>query len=189
MILNGCFHFWEFRVNRSDKEAFVNDLNEGIKKANALAVMSFSKLSVEQMTQFRLGLAKQSIRVKVVKNTLAARAFEGSPYKEVVQSLEGPTLVAYSAGDPVLTTKAIWEWVEKENFNLKVKAGVALGQILTHEKLKALSKLPSKNELFVGFLCLLKSPPTKFLYALQDAPRRLGYVLAALKIKKEKEEK
>ncbi len=58
---------------------------------------------------------------------------------------------------------------------------------MTDQQLKALSKLPGKNEMFVQFLWGLKSSPTKFLYALQDAPRRLGYALAALKAKKEKE--
>ena len=174
-------------MNRTEKQEFVSELNEGISKAQAFALMSFSKLTVEQMTSFRLGLRKKDVRVKVVKNTLAKRVFDQTSFKEVSAHLEGPTLIAYSSGDPVVTAKAIWEWAEKENFNVKVKAGVALGQVTSEAQMKALSKLPGKNELFVSFLWALKSHPTRFLNALQDSPRRLGYALQALKTKKEKE--
>lgn len=174
-------------MNRAQKEAFVTDLNEGIKTAQAFAVMSFSKLDVEKMTAFRLSLRKKDVYVKVVKNTLAKRVFDNTPYKEVAPHLQGPTLVAYSSGDPVVAAKAIWEWAAKEEVGLKVKGGAALGQVMTEAQLKALSKLPGKNELFVSFLWALKSSPTKFLYALQDAPKRLGYALGALRDKKQKE--
>jgi large subunit ribosomal protein L10 len=175
-------------LNRTQKEAFVADLEDGVRKAQAFALMSFSQLNVEQMTSFRLSLRKRDIHVKVVKNTLAKRVFDKTPFAGVSAHLQGPTLLAYGPGDPVITAKAIWEWAEKENFNVKIKSGAALGQLMSEAQLKALSKLPGKNELFVGFLWALKSSPTKFLYALQDAPRRLGYALNALKEKKAKEE-
>lgn len=174
-------------MNRAEKEAFVANLEDGVQKAQAFAVMSFTKLSVEQMTSFRLSLRKKDVFVKVVKNTLAKRVFEKTPYSGISTHLEGPSLLAYSSGDPVVTAKAIWEWAEKENFEVKVKAGAALGQLMSDSQLKALSKLPGKNELFVSFLWALKSSPTKFLYALQDTPRRLGYALNSLKEKKAKE--
>lgn len=175
-------------MNRTEKEAFVSELNEGIAKAQAFAVMSFSKLSVEQMTSFRLSLRKSDVRVKVVKNTLARRVFETTPYKGLVDHLEGPNLIAWSAGDPVATAKAIAEWANKENFNVSIKGGVALGQEMSLQQLQALAKLPGREQLLVSFLWALKSHPTRFLNALQDAPRRLGYALGALKEKKSKEQ-
>lgn len=171
-------------MNRTQKEAFVEKLNEGVSKAQAFALMSFNKIDVESMTAFRLSLKKRDVHVKVLKNTLAKRVLDQTPFKDVTSHLEGPTLLAYSSGDPVTTAKAIAEWIGKENFDMKIKAGAALGKVVTEAQIKALSKLPGKNELFVGFLWALKSHPTKFLYALQDAPRRLGYALNALKEKK-----
>ena len=173
-------------MNRTEKEQFMSDLTKGVGGAQAIALMSFNKLTVEQMTLFRLELRKKNVRVKVLKNTLAKRVFADTPYKSVTEHLQGPTLLAYSDTDPVLASKAIMEWVGKENFDLKVKSGAALGQMMSSEQLKALSKLPGKNELFVGFLWALKSPPTKFLYALQDTPRKLGYALVALRDHKQK---
>jgi len=173
-------------LNRTEKEQFVSDLTKGVDGAQAIALMAFNKLTVEQMTLFRLGLRKQNVRVKVLKNTLAKRVFEKTPYKSVTEHLEGPTLLAYSDKDPVIAAKAIVEWLSKENFDLKLKTGAALGQMMSADQMKALSKLPGKNELFVGFLWALKSPPTKFLYALQDTPRKLGYALVALRDMKQK---
>lgn len=174
-------------MNRSEKEVFVKELGLGVEGAQALALMSFNKLTVEQMTLFRLGLRKNNIRVKVVKNTLAKRVFDATPFKEVGTHLEGPTLVAFGTGDPVVTAKALTEWIGKENFDVKIKTAIALGKVMSETQIKALAKLPGRNDLFVSFLWALKSSPTKFLYGLQDAPRRLGYALGALKQKKEKE--
>ena len=68
-------------MNRAQKQEFVTGLTQGLDNVQAMALLSFNKLSVEQMTSFRLALSKASINVKVVKNTLAKRAFEGTPYK------------------------------------------------------------------------------------------------------------
>ena len=174
-------------MNRAQKEAFVEELGKGVEKAQAFALMSFGKIDVEKMTAFRLSLRKRNVYVKVVKNTLAKRVFDKTPYKDIAANLTGNTLIAYSSDDPVVAAKAIWEWADKEDVAVKVKAGAALGQFMSESQLKALSKLPGRNELFVGFLWALKSSPTKFLYALQDAPRRLGYALVALQEKKQKE--
>jgi len=176
-------------LNRAQKESFVTDLTEGLSTAQSFALLSFASLTVEQMTSFRLSLRKQNVRVKVVKNTLAKKVFATTPYKDMGTHLTGPTLVAYSEGDPVAAAKAIFEWVGKENFKINVKGGAALGQSMTEAQIKALSKLPGKKELLTGFLWALNSPATQFLYALQDTPRKLGYALGALKAKKEEESK
>lgn len=174
-------------MNRAQKEASVVDLNKGIESAQAFALMSFNKLNAEQMSNFRLSLRKQNVYVRVVKNTLAKRVLGETAFKEMSTHLTGPTLLAYSSGDAVVAAKAIQEWTEKEGIDIKVKIGAAMGQVMSTAQMKALSKLPGRNELFVSFLWALKSSPTKFLYALQDAPRRLGYAFVALQQKKEKE--
>lgn len=174
-------------MNRTEKESFVNNLSEWVKKSRALALVSFSGLDVEKMTSFRLDLKKRDVNVKVLKNTLASRVFKGTEYEGLSQHLQGPTLLAYSSSDPVTAAKAICDWIDKEGYELKIKGGAALGKTVSINQLKALSKLPGRNELFVSFLWGLKSPPTKFLYALSDAPKKLGYALVALRNKKEKE--
>jgi large subunit ribosomal protein L10 len=176
-------------LNRAQKQDFVTDLTQSVSGAQALALMSFSKLTVEQMTSFRLSLSKSKIGVKVVKNTLAKRVFAESAFKDLSAHLTGPTLLIYSQGDPVLAAKSLMEWTKKEGFDLKLKGGAALGQIMTDKQITALSKLPGRNELLVSFLWALNSHQTGFLSALQDIPRKLGYALGALKAKKEAEGK
>jgi large subunit ribosomal protein L10 len=174
-------------LNRAQKETFVSEFSGGIDTAQAFAILSFSKLTVEQMTSFRLSLAKQNVRVKVVKNTLAKRVFDKTPFAAVGEHLVGPTLVVYGEGDAVMTAKAIAEWSGKEGFDVKVKTGAAMGQVMSQAQFTAMSKLPGRNDLLVMFLWALKAAPTNFLYALKDAPQRMGYVLGDLKAKKEKE--
>lgn len=174
-------------MNRAQKEQFVTDLQADVDAAKAFAVMSFNKLNAEQISTFRLALRKQNVRVRVLKNTLAKRVFKTTPFNDVSVHFTGPTLLAYTDSDPVVAAKAIVEWVGKEHYDIKIKSGAALGQIMSAAQITALSKLPGKNELFVSFLWGLKSPPTKFLYALQDIPKRLGYALGALRDKKQNE--
>ncbi|MBI4406018.1 MAG: 50S ribosomal protein L10 [Deltaproteobacteria bacterium] len=176
-------------MNRSEKEAFVEELGGGLVSSQAFALLSFSKLSVEDVTAFRLGLGRNNIKVKVVKNTLAKRALEQTPFKELEPQFEGPMMLAYGPGDPVAIAKTLCEWAQKEGFGLKLKGGVAMGQLLSEAQFKALSKLPGRNELLVGFAWALKSQPTKFLYALQEIPKRMAYALVALKAKKEQSSK
>ncbi len=174
-------------MNRAEKEIFASDLSKSVTSANALALLSFNKLNAEQMSNFRLSLRKKGLRVRVVKNTLARRVFDATPYKALSDQLTGPVLMAFTDGDPVLATKAIWEWVNLENFDVQVRGGVALGQVMTKEQLNALSKLPGRNELLTSFLYALQSAPKGLLNAVQDMPRKLGYALAALEEKKKKE--
>ena len=174
-------------MNRAQKESFVNQFGVDVGKAQAFALMSFSKLSVEKMTAFRLSLKKQNVHVKVVKNTLAKRVLDGGPYKDLVGHLKGPTLIAYSDGDPVATAKAIMEWAGKEDIEVKLKGGAALGKSASAAQLTALSKLPGRNELLVSFLWALKSHPTRLLYAMQDNQRKILNAVVALKDKKGKE--
>lgn len=175
-------------MNRAQKQQFVTDFGQGLSQAQAFALMSFNKLTVEQMTSFRLDLAKKNVSVQVVKNTLAKRVLAETPFKDLSKDLKGPTLIAYGA-DPIVTAKALYDWAGKENFDVKIKSGAALGKVVTEAEMKSLSKLPGRNELLVSFLWALKSHPTRFLYALQDTPRRLGYAVHALKVKKETEGK
>ncbi len=174
-------------MNRTEKQDFVSDFAKGLGDAKAFALLSFNKITVEQMTSLRLSLSKANIKAKVAKNTLAKRVLADTPFKDLTSHLKGPTLFCYSPQDPVVTAKAIFQWIGKENFDLKLKGGAALGQVMSEAQMKALSKLPGRNELYVSFLWALKSHPTRFLYALQDTPKKLGYALGALKAKKEKE--
>lgn len=174
-------------MNRAEKEAFVTDLTKSVGGAQALALLSFNKLNAEQFASFRIGLRKKGVRVKVVKNTLARRVFDATEHKALSEQFTGPVLMAYSDGDPVTTAKAIWEWVNVENFDVQVRGGVALNQVMSKDQLGALSKLPGRNELLVQFLWCLKSGPTSFLNAVQDMPRKLGYALGALEAKKKAE--
>ena len=176
-------------MKRSEKEAFVSKFNDNIKDSSAFALMAFEKLSVEAMTEFRLALRKKGVRVQVVKNTLAKRVFGKTDYSSLNEHFQGPTLVAYADkdGDAVETAKAIYEWVGRDGLEISVKGGVALGDVLSESQMSALSKLPGREQMLTGFLFALQDAPRRVLYAAKDMPQKMGYALAALKDKKEKE--
>lgn len=173
-------------MNRAQKDEFIQQFSKDMKESEAVALLSFSGITVEKMTEFRLSLRKSNVRARVVKNTLARRVL-GEEHPEVLDHLKGVTMVAFGKDDAVQTAKAVWDWVKKEDFNMDLKSGIALGKVVDKGEMERLSTLPGREDMLVLFLWALKHHPTRFLYALKDKPQQLGYALGALKKKKEEE--
>ena len=95
----------------------------------------------------------------------------------------GPTGIAYSLNDPISVAKKIFEYAEK-NDKFKVKTGVIEGRIYSADKIKALSKLPSRNTLLSMLGGALQAPISKLAMVLNATISQLAYALQALKDKK-----
>ncbi|MBI5896578.1 MAG: 50S ribosomal protein L10 [Desulfobacterales bacterium] len=99
---------------------------------------------------------------------------------------EGPCGIALSYSDPVAPAKVLTEFV-KTNPKLEIKVGVLNGKVLDLAAIKALSSLPSREELLATVLSAMIAVPTSFVRALSDVPRRMVNVLQAVKEQKEKQ--
>src|SRR4029453_17854107 len=131
---------------REQKQEEIDALNQELKTtANAL-VVSFQGLTVEKDQQLRRHLREAQLRYRVVKNTLAARAVEGTPLAELRDQFVGPTAIAYSDRDAVSLAKVLSKFA-KENAQFTFKAGVVEGRVIAIKDIDALATLPSKEEL------------------------------------------
>ena len=81
---------------REQKQQEIDALNRSASSTNNAVVVSFQGLNVEKDQQLRRQLREAQLQYRVVKNTLAQRAVEGTPLAGLRDHFNGPTAVAYS---------------------------------------------------------------------------------------------
>jgi large subunit ribosomal protein L10 len=136
------------------------------------------------MTQLRQELYAVQSDLRVVKNRLMKRALEGEKFSGLEEHLAGPTAIAFVKDDPVRVAKILTKYAE-EFEPLQLRAGVMRGEIIGPKEIAALSKLPSKEELYAKLLATLMAPITSVVRALNGVPTKVVQVLAAVKDTKE----
>jgi large subunit ribosomal protein L10 len=170
-------------VNRTEKENLVKEVNEKFGKAKAAFFSDTSGVTVPEITEVRAALTEAGVEHEVVKNTLAKIAAQGTPIEGSVDYFSGPNAITFAYEDPVAAAKALVKAEEDiEKFDLK--GGVLEGKPLDLEAIKALSKLPGREELLSMLLSVMQGPARGFVTVLSGVPRSFVTVLSAIKDKK-----
>ena len=172
-------------MNRTEKQALVDNLHEEFDKSPHAILVDFRGLSVPAVTEFRRKVRQAGSRYRVVKNTLALRAAKGTPLEKLGSKFDNTTGVAYTGTDPVALAKTLVDFA-KEHPQLVVKGGLVSGtQMLDAEGVKALSTMPSLPELRSKLLGLLQAPATQLVRLLNTPAGQLARVLKAHQDKQE----
>ena len=82
------------------KQQIVAEVNEVASSALSAVVADYRGMTVAEMTTMRAKARESGVYVRVVRNTLAKRAVEGTDYACLDEAFIGPTLVAFSQEDP-----------------------------------------------------------------------------------------
>ena len=173
-------------MNIEDKKQFVEELREQFSKSKVTILTDYKGLDVEAMTELRAKLREAQIGYQVIKNTMLRLASEGTDAELIKDQFKGPSAIAFSYEDPVSPAKILTEFA-KANDKLEIKCGVLNGSVMDLEAIKALSSLPSREELLAQVLSAMIAVPTSLVQALNDAPRRIVNVLQAIKDQKEQQ--
>ncbi|MCW7752429.1 50S ribosomal protein L10 [Desulfobotulus sp. H1] len=168
----------------SEKEAIVQKLQEGLASAQITIITDYEGLNVEKLSSLRRELREAGAEIHVVKNTLLRRASEGTSADLLREHFTGPSAICYSSTDPVLPAKVLTKFAEA-NEKLEIRAAVLEGKPLTVADLKALSELPSREELLAQVLSAMIAVPTGFVRVINAVPSGLVNVLTAIKDQKE----
>jgi large subunit ribosomal protein L10 len=139
---------------------------------------------VEKDQQLRRQLREAQLSYRVVKNTLAQRAVEGTPLEALRDHFTGPTAIAYSEHDAVGMAKVLTKFA-KENPVFTFKAGVVEGRVIAVKDVEALANMPSKEELLGKLLFLLNAQAQRLAVALAGTARNLAVVLNEVAKQKE----
>lgn len=174
-------------MNRTEKAELASTLQEKFTKAKVALFADYKGLTATQADDLRRVLRTANVEVKVLKNNLARLVTKegkmGDQAKDLMDSVVGPTLVAFAYGDPAAAAKIIHKFAQ-DNEALKLKDSLMEGKKIGPNQVEELAKLPSKEVLLAKMLGTLNAPVTNFVGVLAAVPRSLVTVLAAIEKKK-----
>lgn len=172
-------------LNLEQKQAMVSEVSARLANAQALIVAEYRGLDVERVTQLRSKARQSGVYLRVLKNTLARRAVQGTPFEKLSEQLVGPLMYGISE-DPVAGAKVLSEFA-KENELFVIKAGAMPGSVMSPQDIKALAALPGREQLIATLLGTLQAPMAKLVRTMNEVPAKFVRTLAALKEQKEKQ--
>jgi large subunit ribosomal protein L7/L12 len=176
-------------MKKEEKVTAIAELAEKFGRARLAILTECVGLPVNQVTELRKQLRGVKAEYRVVKNTLAVRAAEGTALAGLKAHLKGPTGVVIGYDDPVLPTKVLKDFIggEKRQEKIRMTAGVLEGKILQSDELTAVAKLPKKEVLVAMLLSAMQGPIRGVVYTLNAVLSKFVRVIAAIQDKRKGE--
>ena len=136
------------------------------------------------MAELRAKARAQGVYLRVVKNTLARRAFVGTTFEPVGPKLKGPLVLAFSKDDPGAAARLVKDFA-KTNEKLSATLVSLGGQVLPGADLDRVASLPTREQALSMLLGVIKAPIQKFVATLAEPPAKLARTLAAVRDQKQ----
>ncbi|MGD8498554.1 MAG: 50S ribosomal protein L10, partial [Chromatiales bacterium] len=152
--------------------------------AHSVVAAEYRGLSVSEMTDLRVKARAGGVYLRVVKNSLARRAFEGTDYECMNDGLVGPMVLAFSQEEPGAAARLVKDFA-KEHANLKAKLVSIGGQLYDSSELERLASLPTKEQAISMLMSVMRAPLDKFARTLNEVPGKLVRTMAAVRDQKE----
>jgi len=170
-------------LNLDEKKAVVAEVSAQVAKAQAIVIAEYRGLGVGNMTKLRAKARESGIYFRVLKNSLARRAINGTPFTGLSDHMVGP--LAYGIGsDQVAAAKVLHEF-SKGNDKFVIKAGAMPNLVMSSKDIASLAALPSRDELLSKLLGTMQAPIANFVRTLNEVPARFVRGLAAVRDQKE----
>lgn len=161
-------------MNRDQKAAVVEEIAGQIEAAQAIFAVDYRGISVSDAAELRARLRDADTRFRVVKNSLSERAADKAGADSLKQMLEGPTALAFVAGDAALAAKALND-AARTLGTLEFKGGLMDGAALTADDVRSIARLPAREVLHAQLVGSIASP-------LSGLVRGLNALLAGLAV-------
>lgn len=145
-------------MSKPIKEMIIANYKKRFDNLDGALVVDIRGMTANDNNDMRLNLAEKQIRVTIIKNTLAKKAFAGTSLEALGNGLEGPSALAYGAGSVVDVARELVDWARKLK-TLALKGAVLDGQYFAGaEGVKRLSSFPTKLEAQAKVVQLILSP-------------------------------
>lgn len=151
-------------LNLDDKKAVVAEVSAQVAGASTIVVAEYRGITVGDLTKLRANARQQGVYLRVLKNTLARRAVENTPFAELAEQMTGPLIYGIST-DPVAAAKVLNDF-SKGNDKLILKAGSYDGKVMDKAGVQALASIPSRDELLAKLLGVMQAPVSGFARVL-----------------------
>ncbi len=166
------------------KKAIVAEVAEVAKVAVSMVAADYCGLTVAQLTELRKTARNTGVYMRVVRNTLARRAVEGTQFACMQPALVGPLVLAFSKEDPGAAARLLRDFAKKFE-KLQVKALSVEGMLLPAQDLNRLASLPTRDEAIAQLMSVMLAPIEKFVRTLAEPHAKLVRTIAAVRDKKQ----
>jgi large subunit ribosomal protein L10 len=163
-----------------EKKAVVAEVAEVAKGAFSAVAAEYSGLTVEQLTNLRIKAREDNVYLRVVKNTLARRALEGTDFECMSNRLTGPLILAFSQADPGAAARVTKEFA-KTNDKFNVTMLSVGGMLLEPSEIDKLASLPTRDQALSMLMSVMQAPIVKLARTLNEVPGKLVRTVAAIR--------
>ncbi|MBF0286558.1 MAG: 50S ribosomal protein L10 [SAR324 cluster bacterium] len=170
-------------MDRTTKEATVAELKDLFNGVVSAILVDSNGLTANKVVELRKDLNQSDAKMRIVKNTLAKIASDGTPFEAMKDQFQGTRALIFSYENPVGLAKVVHDF-KKANDKLQVKGGLLSSDgkisILNAAEVDALASLPSKEELVAKLLFILNAPITQLVRTLNEVPAKFVRTLSAV---------
>lgn len=167
-----------------EKKQIVSEVAAVAADAHSVVAAEYRGLSVSEMTDLRVKAREGGVYLRVVKNSLARRAFEGTEFECMSSGLVGPLVLAFSREEPGAAARLVKDFA-KDHQSLKAKIVSIGGQVYDASELERLASLPTKEQAISMLMSVMRAPLDKFARTLNEVPSKLVRTLAAVRDQKQ----
>jgi large subunit ribosomal protein L10 len=171
-------------LSLEDKKRVVSEVAEVAAQAYSAVAAEYRGLTVTDMTELRVKARDTGVYLRVVKNTLAKRAIEGTGFECMSTVLSGPLMLAFSQEDPGSAARLLKDFA-KGHDKLKVRALSVSGQLLEASELDRLANLPTQDQALSLLMAVMKGPVEKLVRTLAEPHAKLVRTVAAVREQKQ----
>lgn len=161
-----------------DKKKFVKEVSAVAGESLSAVAAEYRGLSVAEMTELRKEARNAGVYMRVVKNTLARRAVEGTEFECMKESLKGPILLAFAKEDPGAAARVIKDFAKEHEALSAVSLSVG-GQLMPGSELSKLADLPTLDQARAMLLGVMIAPMSKLVRTLAEPPAMLARTMSA----------
>ncbi|OOZ38908.1 50S ribosomal protein L10 [Solemya pervernicosa gill symbiont] len=163
-----------------DKKAVVAEVSAVAADAHSAVAAEYRGLTVGEMTELRAAARNGGVYLRVVKNTLARRAVNGTDFECMQDGMTGPLLLAFSQEDPGAAARVIKDFA-KDHDKLVVKMVSIGGQMLPASELARLASMPTRDQAISMLMAVMRAPFDKFARTLNEVPGKMVRTVAAVR--------
>ena len=170
-------------MDRAQKESVVEELGQIFESSGVVVVCHYEGLTVAEMQDLRAQMRSAGGSVRVAKNRLAKIALQGKACESIASYLTGMTVLSYSE-DPVAAAKVIVGFA-KGNEKLQILGGAMGGAALDPAGVKAVSEMPSREELIASIVGCIGAPASNIAGAIGAPASNIASILSTIEEKAE----
>lgn len=163
----------------ADKQQIVTETNSTATHALSLVVADARGVGVTEMTSLRKLARENKVVLRVIRNTLAKRAFIDTEFDCLKEVLSGPSLFGFSMEDPGAAARIFKDFAQ-DNENFEVKALAIGGNLLAADQIDVLAKLPTLEQALGQLASVMIAPVTKLVRTFNEVPSKVTRVIAAV---------